>query len=94
METNPFQAREQGDKTKREGDNSVWNKNQLEDLKMKREGNWRSKFAGALMGNRPFWDKSNFDQGGASICTRWHIRGDCFEDYNNKVNHVGKDKIP
>ena len=55
---------------------------------MKPEEDWRDKFRSALMGDRPFWGQNG------RMCTRWHIRGDCFKDCNNKASHVGKDKIP
>jgi hypothetical protein len=88
----PFQKSEQmgdrNEKRKRENENHVTNDDQVAEFKMKPEEDWRDKFRSALMGDRPFWGQNG------RMCTRWHIRGDCFKDCNNKASHVGKDKIP
>jgi hypothetical protein len=45
-------------------------------------------FSKQLPKERPSWD------GKINMCTRWHIKGDCFDDCSRKESHVGKDKIP
>ncbi len=50
--------------------------------------NWKKQFAGKCSNDRPKWDNSTF------MCARWHIRGECFVDCNNKASHVGASAIP
>ena len=75
-------------KRKRDKTNKVTNDDQEREFKMKSKENWLDNFRGQLHGDKPFWDQNK------KMCTRWHIRGDCFKDCQSKASHVGKDKIP
>ena len=87
----PFKASEQTGEKRKRGDadeNHVVNNDQVAEFKMKPEEDWRNNFRNVCMHDRPSWDQNG------KMCTRWHIRGDCFKDCKNKASHVGKDKIP
>ena len=43
---------------------------------------------------KPFWNSSKCQKGDCKMCTRFHIRGDCFDDCKNKESHVPKGNIP
>ncbi len=49
---------------------------------------WKRDFAGKCSKDRPKWDDTTF------MCARWHIRGECFVDCNNKASHVGVCAVP
>ncbi len=55
---------------------------------MKDGKNWKQHFAGKRSKDRPKWDATTF------MCARWHIRGKCFVDCNNKASHVGACATP
>ena len=87
----PFKASEQTGEKRKRGDadeNHVVNNDQVAEFKMKPEEDWRNNFRNVCMHDRPSWGQNG------KMCTRWHIRGDCFKDCKNKASHVGKDKIP
>ena len=49
---------------------------------------WKKHFAGKCSKVRPKWDDTTF------MCARWHIRGKCFANCNNKASHVGAYAVP
>ncbi len=55
---------------------------------MKDSKNWKEHFAGKCSKVCPKWDDTTF------MCARWHIRGKCFVDCNNKASHVGASAVP
>ena len=61
---------------------------------MKQNEKWKTNWVGKLNGDKPFWDKNKCEKNDCRMCTRFHIRGDCFKDCYNKESHVTKDKIP
>ena len=87
FETNEHAGEERG-KRKREDTIKVTNDDQEPAFKMKSEESWQDNFRNKLHGDKPFWDQNK------KMCTRWHIRGDCFNDCQSRASHVGKDKIP
>jgi hypothetical protein len=77
---------------KRKGENGngnlVKNPAQDKDFAVKPGESWQETFSKQLAKERPSWD------GKVNMCTRWHIKGDCFDNCSRKESHVGKDKIP
>jgi hypothetical protein len=55
---------------------------------MKDSKNWKQHFARKCSKDCPKWDDTTF------MCARWHIRGECFVDCNNKASHVGACAVP
>ncbi len=55
---------------------------------MKDGETWKEHFAGKCSKDHPKWDDSTF------MCARWHIRGECFVDCNNKASRVGASTAP
>jgi hypothetical protein len=55
---------------------------------MKDGKNWKQHFARKCSKDCPKWDDITF------MCARWHIRGECFVDCNNKASHVGACAVP
>ena len=49
---------------------------------------WRRDYAGKNTKDRPKWDKETF------MCVRWYVRGECFNDCNNKNSHSKADDVP
>ena len=70
------------------GDCIIKNATPITKCLIKESKDWRRDFAGKCSTDCPKWDDTFF------MCSRWHIRGKCFVDCNNKVSHVGACAIP
>ena len=81
-------------KRKREEGTRVKNNDQVEDFKMKPNESWKKDFVGQLCGDKPFWDSSKCSREDVKMCTRYHIRGDCFEDCYSRESHKPQKLIP
>jgi hypothetical protein len=73
---------------KADGERITKNVPPISEFLMKDGKNWKEHFAGKCSKDHPKWDDTTF------MCARWHIRGECFVDCNNKASHVGACTIP
>ena len=71
-----------------EGPERILNTNQQEEFKIKKGEDWK-----IFCGNKT-QDRIDWNDDGCKMCPRWHSKGFCFPDCNNKASHVTKDKIP
>jgi hypothetical protein len=71
-----------------EGERITKNPAPISEFLLKDGKNWKEHFAGKCSKDRPKWDDTIF------MCARWHIRGECFVDCNNKASHVGASAVP
>jgi hypothetical protein len=49
---------------------------------------WKENFATILPHNQPVW------MGKIWMCTRWHLKGDCYDNCARAVSHVTNNNIP
>ena len=49
---------------------------------------WKDTFSKQFPHERPIWD------GKIKMCTRWHIKGDCYDNCTQVASHVTNNKIP
>jgi hypothetical protein len=75
-------------KNKNGNDNLVENKNQDKDFVPKEGKTWKDMFSKQFPQDRPTWD------GKVKMCTRWHIKGNCYDNCARVISHITKDKIP
>jgi hypothetical protein len=68
--------------------NSVKNTTQPDEFKLTASKNWKEHFANILPHNRPAWREK------VRMCTRWHLKGDCYDNCLRVISHVTNDKIP
>ena len=76
--------RKQGDGDE---DRIIKNTAPITEFLMKEGEIWKRNFAGKCSRDRPKWGKE-------WMCARWHIRGKCFIDCNNKLSHVAACAVP
>jgi hypothetical protein len=68
--------------------NLVKNTTQPVKFKLTTGESWKDNFATILPHNRPAWmDKIR-------MCTRWHLKGDCYNNCARAVSHVTNNNIP
>jgi hypothetical protein len=60
----------------------------ISEFLMKDGENWKEHFAGKCSKVHPKWEDTTF------MCARWHIRGECFVNCNNKASHIGASAVP
>ena len=63
---------------------------QDEEFKVRASETWKDTLSKQLPHDRPFWDEALK----VKICTRWHIKGDCFNNCTHKASHITKEKMP
>ena len=68
----------------------VRNDDQIEEFKIREGETWRNDFCGKCVNFRPIW--KGMDK--VKMCPRWHSKGDCFDDCNNKASHVPSNEVP
>jgi hypothetical protein len=71
-----------------DGERLIKNVAPISELLIKDGKNWKQHFARKCSKDCPKWDDTTF------MCARWHIRGECFVDCNNKASHVGACAVP
>ncbi len=71
-----------------DGERITKNPTPISEFLLKDCENWKEHFAGKCSKDCPKWDDTTI------MCTRWHIRGECFDDCNNKASHVGASAVP
>jgi hypothetical protein len=71
-----------------EGEHIIKNADPISEFLLKEGKIWKHNFAGKCSKDRPKWDDTTF------MCARWHIRGECFVDCNNKASHMGACAVP
>jgi hypothetical protein len=76
--------RKQGDGNE---DRIIKNTAPITEFLMKEGEIWKRNFAGKCSRDLPKWGKE-------WMCARWHIRGECFVDCNNKLRHVAACAVP
>ena len=64
----------------------VKNADQIQEFKIRPGEDWRSVFCGNP-GDRVSWNDKE------RMCPRWHSKGFCFPNCNNKSSHVPEDKV-
>ena len=64
------------------------------DFKIKDNENWKDNWAGKLNREKPYWDKNKTNFGDCKMCTKFHIKGWCFDDCIYAESHAPHDKIP
>ena len=94
--SNPFDQ-ERGRSTKgnkrdvdKNGGGRINNENMVEDFKMKENRSWGNVFCGNNACKRISW---NGDEK-IKMCPRWHSRGYCYPNCNNKASHVPDTEVP
>jgi hypothetical protein len=71
-----------------EGEHITKNAAPISEFLLKEGEIWKRNFAGKCSKDHPKWDNTTF------MCARWHIRGECFVDCNNKASHMGACAVP
>jgi hypothetical protein len=61
---------------------------QDKDFALETGKSWKDTFSKQLPQDRPTWE------GKVKMCTRWHIKGNCYDNCARVTSHVTKDKIP
>ncbi len=89
-EANKGGGKEGNKKHKNKNDNSnlVKKHGQPDEFKIVEGETWKDTFANLLPHNRPAWNEK------VTMCTCWHIKGNCYNNCAQAVSHVSKDNIP
>jgi hypothetical protein len=61
----------------------IKNKNTMEAFKLKEGEDWHRDFSGKSTNDRAKWNENN-----CWMCAKWHTKGDCSSNCNNKDSHV------
>ena len=67
----------------------VRNDDQIDEFKIKEGESWRNDFYGKCVDFCPSWKGMKK----VRMCPGWHSKGDCFDDRNNKANHVTSKEV-
>ena len=85
--------RKKGKKGDETDGRKVTNPSVLPEFKVVDDNEWKSKFCGRCIEDRPVWKEVQNGQN-IAMCPRWHSRGFCFKDCHNAQSHVEPDKVP